>query len=55
MINPTYKLLRELRRRVCNLIYILNSNDIPNHSRVEVSLTCAYSILSTINQLSNIK
>ncbi len=51
MKNKNYNYLREIRCRVCNLIYVLNSNDIPRLARDDISLTCAYSILSTINQL----
>ena len=46
-----YKLLCELRQRTNNLIDLLNSNDIPQIARIDITRTCTYSIFSLVNQL----
>lgn len=51
MIVSINKLTSQLRQRINNLIYLLNSNDIPQTARIDITRTCIYSISSTLNQL----
>lgn len=53
LISSNQPLFQELQSRVRNILNVLNSADIPLTSRLEVSRTQLFSVLSLISQLTN--
>ena len=53
LISSNQPLFQELQSRVRNILNVLNSSDIPLTSRLEVSRTQLFSVLSLISQLTN--
>lgn len=53
LISSNLPLFKELESRVRNTLSVLNSADVPLASRLDVSRTQLFSVLSLISQLTN--